>query len=315
MDFFKKTSFSNRIIWILGAFFIWYMIIASFATVEFGNLLLFNIKMSNEMFFIVDMYTCLLASIAVYLLFCLIPKNRFLLELLKPTKEKKSFKLLGIGILLGFATNFFCIACALIHKDIFLYFDFTFSQIPFLIFAFISVMFQSASEELWCRGMLYERINVHYPVWVSVFVNGSLFGLLHAMNPGITPFALASLILCGFSYSLLRWYSGSIWTCIGIHTMWNFTQNILFGLPNSGLVSEASVFHLDGATGISNLIYDHSFGVEGAVPALLTDVALIVVILILAKKNNRLGELLLSQEKIENSNISENPTTTLQEGI
>lgn len=294
----RKTSITNRIIWILAAFFIWYILIGEIAVLEFDNLLTYNIPMSNEVFFVVDMYTCILASVIVYLLFCLLPKNRPLLESVIPTKEKKSFKLLGIGILLGFLTNFFCIACALIHKDIFLYFDFSLSQIPFLIFAFISVMFQSASEELWCRGMLYERINVHYPVWVSVLVNGTLFGLLHAFNPGITPFALASLVLCGLSYSLLRWYSGSIWTCIGIHTMWNFTQNILFGLPNSGLVSEASVFHLDAATGTSNLIYDHAFGVEGAVPALLMDAGLAIVILILAKKNNRLGELCLSQEKI-----------------
>ena len=78
--------------------------------------------------------------------------------------------------------------------------------------------------------------------------------------------------------------------------MWNFTQNFIFGLPNSGLVSEASVFHLDAATGISNWIYSYEFGVEGGVPAVFIDLLLLVVILILAKRDGRLDELKESRE-------------------
>ena len=219
-----------------------------------------------------------------------------MLGVIKPSSKSRSMKMLGMGLLLGFLTNFFCILCALIHGDIKLYPDFSVSQIPLMIFALISVFFQSTSEELWCRCYLYERISVHYPLWVAVVINGALFGVLHLGNDGITALALADLIICGLTYSLLRWYSGSIWTCFGIHTMWNFTQNFLFGLPNSGLVSEASVFHLDAATGISNWIYSYEFGVEGGVPAVFIDLLLAVVILILAKRNGRLGELLESKE-------------------
>ena len=109
--------------------------------------------------------------------------------------------------------------------------------------------------------------------------------------------AIIGIIICGFSYSLVRWYTGSIWICMGLHTMWNFTQNFLFGLPNSGLVSEMSVFHLDAATGVSNLIYDYGFGVEAAIPALLVDAALGIGALLLAKRDGRLGELTMSYEK------------------
>jgi hypothetical protein len=78
---------------------------------------------------------------------------------------------------------------------------------------------------------------------------------------------------------------------MGIHTGWNFTQNYLFGLPNSGLVSEASVFHLDAANGITNLIYDWDFGVEGGLPALFIDGFLGAVIIYLACRNGRIREL------------------------
>ena len=293
----KNRRYTDNIIWIILAFAGWYILLAEIP-VELLSYLFIQIPgKSPELSFILKIYTPIIGSVLFFLLMCaLSKKNRFLLGIVKPTKEGRSMSMLGMGILLGFLTNFFCVILALLHGDIKLYFDFSAAQIPVMLFAFISVFFQSTSEELWCRGFLYERLNVHYPLWVAVLVNGVLFGLLHCFNPGVTVLAIADIIICGIAYSLLRWYSGSIWICFGIHTMWNFTQNFLFGLPNSGLVSEASVFHLDAATGISNLIYSYEFGVEGALPAVFIDLLLAVVILILARRDGRLGELLESRE-------------------
>ena len=295
---FEKTHFRNRIIWILLVWFFLYELVDGLLILSIGYLPRKLVPdQSAGLAFVLEYYTPLLVSCIFFVLFCLIvKKNRFLIESFRPTHEGRSMKMLGIGLLLGFLTNFFCILCALIHGDIKLYLDFSASQIPLMAFALISVFFQSTSEELWCRCFLYDRINVHYPLWVAIVVNGALFGMMHLANPGISALALADLIICGVSYSMLRWYSGSIWTCFGIHTMWNFTQNFLFGLPNSGLVSEASVFHLDAAAGISNWIYSYEFGVEGGAPAVFIDLLLVVVILILAKRDGRLGELLESRE-------------------
>ena len=118
--------------------------------------------------------------------------------------------------------------------------------------------------------------------------------------------AILGIVICGFSYSLLRWYTGSIWITMGIHTMWNFTQNFIFGLPNSGLVSEVSVFNLDAVNAVSNLIYNYEFGVEAAIPALVVDALIGVVCIILAKRNGRLGELNMSYEKIAAAKAAEN---------
>ena len=214
----------------------------------------------------------------------------------EPTQNNTSRTLL-IGLLLGFLTNFTCIACAIAHGDIKLYFDFSAAQIPALLFGLLMVFVQSSSEEMWCRGFMYERIIIRYPLWVAVAANGVLFGLLHMFNQGVSALAIADIAVCGIAYSLVRWYTGSIWMVMGIHTMWNFTQNFIFGLPNSGLVSELSIFHLDAANGISNLIYDYAFGVEGAVTAIIVDAALGIGVLLLAKRDGRLGELRLSYEK------------------
>ena len=145
---------------------------------------------------------------------------------------------------------------------------------------------------------IYERILIHHPLWVAILVNGVFFGLLHCFNDGASVLAILGIVICGLSYSLVRWYTGSIWIAMGLHTMWNFTQNFLFGLPNSGLVSQVSVFHLQASTGISNLIYDYAFGVEAAIPALIADGALGIAALLLARRDGRLGELKLSYEKM-----------------
>ena len=293
-----RTSITNRIIWILLAFIGWYIILDEILLLAFSNLLytLFPYA-SPGLTFVLEYYTPLVVSVLFFLFVCLVvKKNNFMIGIVKPTRQKRSMSKLGIGILLGFLTNFFCILCALLHGDIMLYYDFSVTEIPLMIFAFICVFFQSTSEELWCRTFMYERINIHYPLWVAIVVNSIVFGALHGFNPGITWLAMADLILCGLFYSLLRWYSGSIWTCMGIHTMWNFTQNFIFGLPNSGLVSEASIFHMGAANAVSNWCYSYEFGVEGAVPAILMEVLPIIVILVMAGKTGRLRELLESRE-------------------
>jgi len=294
----KKTSITNRIIWILFAFFLWYIVIASLLTVPYVKLLdnLFS-GASAGLSFVNTFYAPTLASCLFFILMCLVvKKNRFLLGAIKPSKKERSMSKLGKGILLGFLTNFFCIVCALLHGDIKFYLDFSAAQIPLMIYAFINVFFQSTSEELWCRSFLYDRINVHYPLWVAILVNAVTFGCLHLLNDGVSALAIADITICGIFFSLLRWYTGSIWTCFGIHTMWNFTQNFIFGLPNSGLVSEASIFHLDAANAVSNWVYSYEFGVEGAVPAVFIQLLGIAVILILAQRTGRLRELLESRE-------------------
>lgn len=149
---------------------------------------------------------------------------------------------------------------------------------------------------------MYERIRVHYPLWVAIAVNGLFFAALHMANPGASALPIIDIAVCGLSFSIAKWYTGSIWFPMGIHTTWNFTQNLLFGLPNSGLVSEASVFSLDAASAQDSLVYNIAFGVEGAIPAVLADAILGIVCIVLAAKKGRLGELTQSIESINAGN-------------
>lgn len=302
-SFWKRYKIQDRIIWIFLVFLLWYLFIGD-GIIALPFYLLFKVvNTSDAMSFVLSMYTITIGGAISYFLLCLLKKNRGdVLHSVLP--RKGSGYMLLMGLLLGFLMNFACILCALLHGDIKLHYDFTASGIPLMVFAFISVFIQSSTEEMWTRGFMYERINVHYPLWVAIVVNGTIFGLLHLMNPGLTVLAMADLIICGLAFSLLRWYSGSLWTCFGIHTMWNFTQNLIFGLPNSGLVSEASIFKMDAMNAMSNWAYSYEFGVEGAVPAVLADLALGLGCLYLGWRAGRLHELFEKKDKPISLNFS-----------
>ena len=62
---------------------------------------------------------------------------------------------------------------------------------------------------------------------------------------------------------------------MGIHTAWNYTQSLLLGLPNSGIVSEKALLHLDAAS--DSLFYSSAFGLEGGITAVILQLALIAV--------------------------------------
>ena len=63
------------------------------------------------------------------------------------------------------------------------------------------------------------------------------------------------------------------------HTLWNYTQNNIFGLPNSGRVSDYSTFKLEAASAQSGLFYDVSFGGEGSIGSVIVFAVVLAVII------------------------------------
>ena len=68
---------------------------------------------------------------------------------------------------------------------------------------------------------------------------------------------------------------------MAFHAAWNFSQSIVFGLPNSGIVSAYSVFKLDAASATNGLFYNVNFGVEGSVGSNLILLTLCIVVLLI----------------------------------
>ena len=199
-------------------------------------------------------------------------KDRSILTAVGPKARGNNGKMLLVGAAIGFGLNAFCILIAWLHKDIVLYFD-SFRPIA-LVGLFIAVFIQSSAEELACRGFLYQKLLRSYrnPA-VAIIGNSLFFGILHLLNDGVTVLSIVNIVVVALFFSLIVYYTDSLWCAFMAHAVWNYTQNIIFGLPNSGIVSSFSVFKLDASTAMNSFAYNVGFGIEGTVVA---DVVLIL---------------------------------------
>ena len=194
-----------------------------------------------------------------------------------PGNTGKSF---ALGLLIGFGMNAFCILLAWLHGD--LHFYAGSFRVLYMLCALVCVCIQSGAEELITRGYMMGALRKRYPVWVAIAGNALFFGALHLASPGITVLSFLNIVLVAVALSLVMFYFGSIWLCIAVHTAWNYTQNFLFGLPNSGIVSEGSFLHLDAAR--DSIFYDAAFGIEGSLSAVLVLAVFAVCVVLYAKK-------------------------------
>ena len=218
--------------------------------------------------------------ITFFLFISLFKNNRPMWKCLGFSKTGNTLFKTAAGLLLGFELNAFCVLMSWLMGDIKLSFN---AFDPKLFFAFLFVVcVQSGAEEIMDRCYLYQKLRRRYrhPA-VAVIGNAVLFGALHLTNPGVTPVAIVQIIVIGIMFSLFVYYYDALWIPIMIHTGWNFTQNIIFGLPNSGIVSKYSLFKLDAASARNGLFYNTGFGVEGSVGATCLIILVTVILLVI----------------------------------
>ena len=215
------------------------------------------------------------------LLIIAIPKtNRPMLKAWGHNRDGNNIKGIVVGALLGFGCNGFCVLMSVLMGDIKLSF---YGFNPGILLAFlVVVMIQSGAEEITDRLYLYQKLRRRYksPL-VAIIVNPVIFMLMHVFNDGFTILAGVQIVLVGIIFSVIVYYYNSLWAAIWFHTLWNYTQNIIFGLPNSGIVSDYSIFKLEAASARSGPFYDATFGVEGSIgSSLVLAVVLAVIIFI-----------------------------------
>ncbi|MBQ0041865.1 MAG: CPBP family intramembrane metalloprotease [Lachnospiraceae bacterium] len=217
------------------------------------------------------------------IIFALFKKYRPMFKVFSPKMKGNNIKatLLG-GLSLGVGLNLILVLSAIGSGAI---------QIHYVglgiwefILLFTAVLVQSGAEELVTRVFVYQRLRKNFPKWpaIAIFGNGLFFVIIHIGVPGMSLVLILVLIAISIMYSLVVYYFDSIWITIVAHATWNFTQNIIFGLPNTGMVVPLSMFKLDAGT--NNFAYDVNLGVEGTVFALILCSIVCVGIYFLGKK-------------------------------
>lgn len=217
---------------------------------------------SEEHLWILASYLPFIGIAALVLLFTRLTRKD-IFALYFGGQKGNNLKMLGLGAVTGFAMNGVCILAAYLHGDV----RFEGGNISawWLIVSFVVVFIQSATEELLVRGYLYQHIRAGRGVGKAMIASSLLFSLLHATNPGVTVLALVNIAAIALFFTLCVEYLDSLWFAMANHAMWNFTQNFLFGLPNSGLAATTSLLKPKAALG--SLMYNVDFGVEAAFPA------------------------------------------------
>lgn len=267
----KKRNFKNSIFYnaLVGMLFVF--IVPIIFSIPFALINDILEKIPEPFYTINDTYLLLsLPSLLSYIALLGLKDNKKIRSIFKLNNNK-----ILKGLCIGFLLNSICILVAYVSSGLSL--SFNKFNISVLIYAFIGVLVPAAAEELMCRGYIQNILLQKYnKPKLAIIINSLIFSLLHFSHEGITLTALISTFAFGILLSLITYYSKNIWEAIFIHTAWNFTQNIIFGLPNSGLESPYSIFKVLESN--NNFAYNTQYGIESSIVATLLFIIFIILI-------------------------------------
>jgi CAAX protease family protein len=153
----------------------------------------------------------------------------------------------------------------------------------YLVSALEGSMLAAIGEELAFRGGAFRILEDTFGTTAALAGSATLFGLLHALNPGATVVSTAAIaleagVLLAAAYALTR----NLWLPIGIHFGWNFTEGGVFGAVVSGGAANKGVFTvtLAGPT----LLSGGKFGPEASVVAVAVTLAAAIVLLVMTAR-------------------------------
>lgn len=135
----------------------------------------------------------------------------------------------------------------------------------------------AAGEEIIFRGFLLQYLMRGYGAWASILGVGTLFGLMHATNPGATGLGIANTAGFGILFGAALLKSHDLWLPIGMHFGWNVTLPFL-GVGLSGLTIRVTEYRLVWNTG--DLWSGGKYGPEASIMA---SAVLVVLSLVLWK--------------------------------
>lgn len=264
--------------------------VGDFITINLPNLLGIDLNsiMGDDLYYTWFMYFGFIGIwICGLILVSLVKSYRPMIKVFSPKLKGNNIKFsIIMGLALGSGLNLFISILAIASRTI----EIHFVGIGFgaFVLLLISVFVQSGAEEFIARIFIYQRLRKNFPKWpiIAIAGNGLFFVAIHLTNPGVSFTAVLTIFIAALMYSLIVYYFDSIWVPIIAHTTWNFTQNIVLGLPNSGLVFPVSVFKLDA--GANNFAFDSTFGVEGSILALILNAIVCVGLYYFGRKKGEL---------------------------
>ncbi|MBQ3164028.1 MAG: CPBP family intramembrane metalloprotease [Lachnospiraceae bacterium] len=205
------------------------------------------------------------------------------LQVFKYKYEKNNSVTFGLGMLTGFLMNSVLAIAGIVSGSV------TISYSGILFFPLLLVLacgvIQCSCEEIMYRGYVYQYLKGRYGVVIAILTGSICFSLGHIGNIrhyGLNIAFLLNVVLVGVVLALFMRRFGSIWFAFGLHTMWNFTQQFIFGFPNSGISTPGAIFTAVETN--DSFFFNNAFGIEGTWGATILFVLIVLALIILEYK-------------------------------
>lgn len=210
----KKTNWHDNIIWILIA-----ATLILFSSDFIGAFIIPEINREQAyLYTFVSYMEFLTLWVGVILSIKIFKKNNYIKDSLTTKTNRNTIYFLFLGFVVGFILNAFCALIAFYHGDFELEFV-KFDILP-VLGLFIAVFVQSSSEEVLCRGFIYQRlIKAKFNPFFVAIINSLFFAILHLQNNGMNMLSFYDLFITGVFFSFVVYYFDSLWMAMGIHTV------------------------------------------------------------------------------------------------
>ncbi len=214
-----------------------------------------------------------------------VKKDRRYLTVLFRDKPGRSLKFALLGAVTGLVMMSICILAATLNGNLTIQPGAGIS-FPLLLLSIAAVIIQASVEELESRSLVFGRMRDQgVPLVAALVISSFFFTYLHAANPGFGLLPLLSIFAVGILYALCYHYFGNLWFVCMAHMMWNFTQDFIFGLPDSGKPAALSFFNT--VTKGSGFFYDEVFGIEGSWMTILVNAVACVIVVLIGRRRRR----------------------------
>jgi hypothetical protein len=221
-------------------------------------------------FVIVDAALSLFALFLLYRLYAQWIEKRKAVEISGP----KSLQELGSGILISFGLVGFMVLLLVLLR----YYRIDRLDSPgILVDAFVFFGMGAFVQVLAFRLVLYRLTEELLGSWLAFVLIAIIFSIFHLGNPDAGVWSTASLILGDVLLFAAFIFTRRIWLVWGIHWGWNFFQDGVFGMPNSGVTELPSWIQpvIQGPEWITG----GGFGIETSYIAIFLSLVLGLVIL------------------------------------
>ena len=117
-------------------------------------------------------------------------------------------------------------------------------------------------EEFTFRGYALATLTQGTTFWTAAIILSVVFGAVHLGNTGESWIGALSAGLIGLFFCFTLRRTGSLWFAIGMHAAWDYCESFVYGVPDSGQVSQGRLLRPDFHG--SHWITGGSVGPEGS---------------------------------------------------